>query len=167
MKRMVRGLFAAVAALVLAAAVAACKNNTEPTPIPIAIAPATVTENFSGTLFVSGSNLHIFAVAKDGEVHVTLTAVSTIAVDADPNAVPPVAAIPAAPVTVPMTLTVGQPALTTLGVQCSSLKQTAVLPGAREQLSGQALAGSFCVSISDPNGELPRAASYAITVTHS
>jgi hypothetical protein len=66
-----------------------------------------------------------------------------------------------------MTLTVGQPTLTTLGVQCSSLKTVTASAGTTPQLTGQALAGTFCVSITDANGELPRASSYAITVAHS
>jgi hypothetical protein len=98
---------------------------------------------------------------------VTLTAISTVPVDADPNATPPVAAIPAAPVTTPMLLTVGQPTLTTLGVQCSTLKAVPATAGGTPQLTGQALGGTFCVAISDPGADLPRASSYAITVAHS
>jgi hypothetical protein len=161
-----RGLSVA-AVVALAAGVSACSGNSEPVPVTKPIAPATIVENYTGTLFVQGSNLHIFAVTKDGEVHVTLKSVVTVPVEADPNANPPVAAIPAAPVAVPMTITVGQPTLTTLGVQCSNLKQVVKPAGPTEQLNGQALAGSFCVSVSDPNGELPRASTYEITVNHS
>jgi|KBSMisStaDraftv2_1062788.scaffolds.fasta_scaffold262304_2 hypothetical protein len=156
-----------VLALSLALGAAACDRKTEPTPVPIPIAPASVVESYTGTLFMAGSNLHTFAVAQNGEMKVTLTAISTVPVDADPNADPPVAAIPSTPVTTPMTLTVGQPTLTTLGVQCSSLKSVVAPAGAAPQLTGQALLGTFCVSISDPNGELPRASNYAITVIHS
>jgi hypothetical protein len=153
--------------MTLAAAAAACGGSTEPTPIPLPVAPASIVENYSGTLFVGGTNLHTFAVQNSGEVHVTLTAIATVPVDADPNATPPVAAIPSTPVTQPMTLTVGQPTLTTLGVQCSNLKSTITTAGKTAQLTGQALAGTFCVSVSDTNSELPRASTYAITVNHS
>jgi hypothetical protein len=135
--------------------------------LPLPVAPATIIETYSGTLFAAGSNLHTFAVTQSGEMKVTLTAISTVPVDADPNANPPVAAIPAAPVTAPLLLTVGQPTLTTLGVQCSTLKAVTATAGATPQLTGQALGGTFCISISDPGADLPRASSYAITVAHS
>jgi hypothetical protein len=70
-------------------------------------------------------------------------------------------------VTSALTLTVGQPTLTTVGVQCSNLMQVVAPPGASPQLKGQALAGTYCVSISDPNSVLPGAVTYAITVAHS
>src|SRR4051794_37112619 len=93
---------------------AACNRSQENEPVPIPIAPASVVENYSGTLFAAGSNLHTFAVVQNGEMKVTLTTIATVPVDADPNADPPVAAAPSTPVTTPMTLTVGQPTLTTL-----------------------------------------------------
>jgi len=156
-----------VIVLSLALGAAACNRSTEPTPVTIPVAPATVVENYSGTLFQAGSNLHTFAVIQTGEMKVTLTSIATVPVDADPNADPPVAASPSTPVTAPMTITVGQPTLTTLGVQCSNLKSVVAPAGSSPQLTGQALLGTFCVSISDPNAELPRASNYAITVIHS
>ena len=159
--------FLAATLLALAAGASACGGSSEPVPIPTSIASATIIENYSGTLFAAGSNLHTFAVTQNGEMKVTLTTLATVAVDADPNADPPVAAVPSTPVTAPMTLTVGQPTLTTLGVQCSNLKSVTATAGSTPQLTGQALTGTFCVSISDPNAALPRASSYAITVAHS
>src|ERR1044071_8488327 len=104
MVRMRRGFLRAAAMLALAVGASACSGSTEAVPVPTPIAAATIIENYSGTLFAAGSNLHTFAVTQNGEMKVTLTAISTIAVDADPNANPPVAAIPSAPVTIPMTL---------------------------------------------------------------
>jgi hypothetical protein len=154
-------------ALVCAIAAAACDRQSEPVPIPTPIAPATIIENYGGTLFVNGSNLHSFEVKVNGEVLVTLTSVATVPVDADPNADPPVVASPSTPVTTPLSLHVGQPTLTTLGVQCSILKLVDAAPGTTPQLTGQALNGTFCVSIADPNSVLPRAVTYTITVAHS
>jgi hypothetical protein len=151
----------------LAVVAAGCDKNSEPVPIPTPVAPATITENFSGTLFASGSNLHSFEVKQGGQVFVTVTSVNTVGVAADPNADPPVLAVPSVPVTIPLTINVGQPALTTLGVQCSHLKSVEAPAGPSPQLSGQALAGQFCVSLSDPTGALPAASAYAITVSHS
>jgi hypothetical protein len=157
-------LFLTIAAVV---AVSSCNKDTTPTPVPTPIAPPTITENFSGTLFVLGSNVHFFAVKLPSEVDVTLTAVATVPVTADPATTPPVIGMPAVPVTAPLTLRVGQSTLTTIGVQCSNLMSVSATPGSAPQLKGQALAGTYCVSISDPNDVLPSAVSYAITVSHS
>lgn len=164
MARMWKALGVAVACAIAAAA---CDKNSEPVPVPTPIAPPTVTENYSGTLFIAGSNLHTFEVKTASEVLVTLTSVTTVPVDADPAADPPVVAIPATPFTEPLTLHVGQPTLTTLGVQCSLLKIVEATPGTTPQLTGQALNGTFCVSISDAKDVLPRAVTYTITVAHS
>ena len=155
-----------VAAL-LAVASASCNKDVTPVPVPSPVAPPTTTENYSGTLYVLGSNIHFFQVKIPSEVDVTLTAVATVAVPADPTADPPVVAVPSVPVTVPLTLTVGQSTLTTIGVQCSNLMSVSTTAGSAPQLKGQALAGTYCVSISDPNDVLPSSVSYAITVSHS
>jgi hypothetical protein len=153
-------------ALVLAAIVA-CSKNTQPVPVPTPIATPTVTENYSGTLSPSGSNLHFFQIQQDSQVLVTLTQLVTVPVAADPTADPPVLAMPATPITQPVTITVGQQALTTIGVTCSSLKTVVGSVSATPQLTGQALKGTYCVSITDTNAVLPRATSYAISVAHS
>ena len=155
------------AAAVCLAAAAACEKSTEPIPVPTTIVKPTITESYSGTLAPFGSNLHSFEVKQNSEVYVTVTQVRTVEVVADPTADPPVAASPAAPYTQPLTIRVGQPTLTTIGVQCSNLKSVEAAAGPSPQLTGQALTGTYCVSISDPNDALPRAVTYAITVTHS
>jgi hypothetical protein len=157
-------LFLTVATVLV---VSSCDRDTTPTPVPTPIAPPTTTENFSGTLFVLGSNVHFFAVKLPSEVDVTLTAVATVPVPADPTATPPVIGMPSVPLTVPLTLRVGQSTLTTIGVQCSDLMTVSASAGSAPQLKGQALAGTYCVSISDPEDVLPSAVSYAITVSHS
>ena len=145
----------------------ACDKAGDPVPIPTAVSSPTVTETFSGTLVTLGANLHNFQVTQTSEVDVTLTTETTVAVAADPTASPPVVAVPAVPVTFPVTVRVGQPAISTLGVTCSSLKSVETTAGASPQIRGQALAGTFCVSVSDPNGALPQSVSYIITVAHS
>jgi hypothetical protein len=114
-----------------------------------------------------GSNLHSFQVQASGEVYVTLTAVNTVPVDADPSTDPPTVAVPSTPVTEKLTLNVGQPTLTTLGVQCSHIKSVETAFGTTPQLTGQALIGTFCVSLSDSLATLPRTSTYTITVSHS
>jgi hypothetical protein len=151
---------------------AACDKNTAPVPIPTPLSPATQTENYTGTLTPGGSNLHFFQIQQSAnvqvsEVRVTLTQLVAVAVDADPNADPPVAAAPATPVTGAISITIGQGAVTTIGVQCASLKTVVAPPGTTAQLTGQAIPGSYCVSITDTGDVLPRASTYAVTVAHS
>lgn len=153
--------------VVALAGVLACSKSTEPVPVPTPIATPTVTENYTGTLSPLGSNLHFFQVQQDSQVLVTLTQLVAEAVAADASADPPVLAIPARPITDALTITVGQQALTTLGVTCSSLKSVVAPVGTAPQLTGQALKGTYCVSITDTNAVLPRATTYAISVAHS
>ena len=145
---------------------AACGQSGAPVPIPSPVSKPTVTDTATGTLHVSGNNYFQFQVTNPGEVDVTLTALTTVPVDADPNADPPVVGAPAVPVSFPITLIVGQPALTTLGVSCSDIKSATATPATTPQLTGQALAGNFCVLIADPNGQLPEAVVYTVLVAH-
>jgi hypothetical protein len=157
------------AGLVVCVAVAGCaQSNQAPTPIPIALAPATVVDNFSGTLKVSGSNYHQFQLKQPGEVDITLTStayapttdattgLSTPSTRTDP--------IPA------LRILVGTPAATTIGLQCSPLAfngqalLTTATAGNTAQLTGDALVGNYCISISDPNTALLDPITYHITV---
>jgi hypothetical protein len=161
--------------ILIVVVVSGCNRTTTPIPIPSTLVPPTTTDSFSGTLKQQGSNLHSFQVCatcvvshlqETSEVDVTLTSLMTVAVPADPNADPPVVGVPAVPVAVPVTIRVGQPTLTTLGVQCSNLMSVVAPAGALPQLKGQALNGAYCVSISDPDGVLTSAVTYTITVAH-
>jgi hypothetical protein len=154
-------------AIVIFTAALACNKDTSPVPVPTPIARPTVTENYSGTLTPHGSNLHFFQVQESSQVLVTLTQLVAVPVAADLTAEPPVAAAPATPITAPVTITVGQQALTTLGVTCSSLKSVVAPVATSPQLTGQALKGTYCVSITDTDAALPRATTYAISVAHS
>jgi hypothetical protein len=156
-----------VGTLIVALAVTACDKNSAPVPVPMPIATPTINENYTGTLSPSGSNLHFFQVQQASQVLVTLTQLVTVPVAANPAANPPVVAIPATPLTVPLEIHVGQQILTTIGVQCSKLKSVMAPAGSSPQLTGQAITGTYCVAISDPNNVLPRASMYAITVAHS
>src|SRR6266536_2866077 len=131
-----------------------CGQSTEsPTPIPIALAPASIVDNFSGTLKVAGSNYHQFNVPQNGIVRITLTTDSYAPLtDADGNTAPNPRTdpIPA------LTILVGTPAATTIGLQCSPIafnsaaQFVVTTPGTTPQLSGNALAGNYCISVSDP-----------------
>jgi len=142
---------------------------------PVTIAPPTAVDTFTGTLIALGTNMHPFTVSTLGEVDITLQATTLegtvdpttgdIVPPADPNAVPN------------LTLAVGTPTTTIFGQQCAILffgtqrMQVVTTAGAKAQLKGQALPGTFCVSLADNAGDggiglLPAPVDYTITVAH-
>jgi len=169
MGRMRKGWLVAVAGAI---AMAACDNNTQPTPIPSPVAKPTTTETFNGTIQPGGSFQYQFKVNLNGEVYVTLKAETSVAIDANPDATPPIAARPSVPVAYPVNIRLGQSSLTTLGLTCTNLRSVTTAAGSTPQLSGQALAGTFCVDISDlllldPTNALPEAINITVTIDHS
>jgi len=157
-------------AMALAIVASACASSTEaPTPIPITLAPPEKVDNYSGTLHVGGSNYHQFGFKESGIVQITLTSVAYANItDADGNSVPNPRTDP-----IPgLTILVGTPAATTIGLQCSPIAfngavQFAVAtPGTAPQLSGNALAGQYCISVSDPSIALLDPVVYKISIAH-
>jgi hypothetical protein len=119
----------------------ACADPIPPvTPTPVV---PTVTDTFSDTLLVLGSNTHGFQVAEIGGVKVSLTSVV-------PGAV--------------VGLGVGTPN----GVGgCSIIDRLQTVGGPAVQLSGTAVVpGGYCVVIFDV-GNMVEPASYTVTVLHS
>jgi len=159
-----RGVLIAVC---LAVAAAACDKSTDPVPVPTTIAKPTTTEAFTGTVAPFGSFQYQFKVNVDSEVHITLVSLTTIAVQADPTADPPVVAKPAVNVSYPLNVRVGQTTITTLGIACTNLKHVMAAPGSSPQLTGQALAGTYCVDVSDDSGALPETVTIKVTIAHS
>jgi hypothetical protein len=153
--------------IALAAGCAACGSNSEPVPVPTPIATPTMVDTFTGVVFQSGNFQYQFKVNVDSQVLITLTSMTSVAVDADPNATPPVAAKPSRPVSYPLNVRIGQSSLTTLGLTCTNLKQVTATAGSTAQLTGQALAGTFCVDVSDPDGTLPEPVNITVTIAHS
>jgi hypothetical protein len=163
---------ALLVAVACAVAMAACDKNQQPTPIPSPVAKPTTTETFNGTIQPGGSFQYQFKIALDGEVYVTLKAETSVAVDANPDATPPIDAKPSVPVNYPLNIRIGQSSLTTLGLTCTNLRSVTTAAGATPQLTGQALAGTFCVDISDlllldPTQALPEAVNITVTIDHS
>ena len=110
---------------------------TLPTP-----AVPTITDTFSDTLLVLGSNTHTFSVDGTGGVKVRLTSV-------EPSAV--------------VRIGIGFPSLGS----CSVIDQALATPSPDVLLSGTAMIrGLFCVSISDV-GNLVEPVAYTINVLHS
>jgi hypothetical protein len=155
-------------AILAAMAAAGCAQNAEaPTPIAIPLATASVIDNFAGTLKVGGSNYHQFNVPQNGAVAITLTTTSYAPLtDADGNTSenPRTDPIPA------LTIVVGTPAATVVGLQCSPIafngaaQFVATTPGTTPQLTGNALTGNYCISVSDPNSALLDPILYKVTV---
>src|SRR5437763_8821783 len=151
MRRFLPGAFA------LALAAGACGQSSDaPTAVPIALAPPAAIDNFSGKLNVLGSNYHQFQHKQAGEVDITLTSTS-YAPTTDPDTGASVPSTRTDPIP-PLTVLVGTPSATTIGLQCSPLafnSQYLVVTATASntpQLKGDALAGNFCISVSDPSG---------------
>ncbi len=129
-------------ALVIAAVGVACSDPVAPAP-PTPVA-ATITDTFTGTLTIGGSNLHQFQVTQVGGLKVTL------------NDVTPSAAV---------LLAVGTPSAATGA--CTPLSGLTAVSGPSAQISGTAtVTGNFCVSVSDV-GNLVESVTYTISVLHS
>jgi hypothetical protein len=155
-------------ALVLAMAAACAQSSQAPTPIPIPLAPPTVVDNFSGTLHLVGSNYHQFQLKQPGEVDITLTT-TAYAPTTDPNTGASIPSTRTDPIP-PLLLLVGTPAATTIGLQCSPLAFNGAnllveaTASNTAQLKGNALAGNYCISVSDQNAALLDAITYRVTV---
>lgn len=112
---------------------------------PTAPTPTVIIETFSGTLEPSGSLVHPFRVSVAGQVDVLLTAVQ-------PNS------------TLSLTVGVG----TWDGTNCTVVTSNFNARIGTIAISGNALAGDFCVRVSD-SARIPAdtTASYAVQVNHS
>jgi hypothetical protein len=130
--------------LVLALTVSACSSDSNSLPT-VPTAPATITETFTGTVAVGGSDFHTFTVTANGALAVTMTAASP-------------------PSTIWMGIGVGTPSSTV----CSLLNGGSANGPAsvNPQLTGTLSAGTYCVQISDI-GNATSTISYSVTVAHS
>ena len=144
---MLKWVFVLLAAGVLVSSCSSTNTSATVPTQPSSFAPPAVTESFTGTLAISGTDSHPFNVPVPGEVDVTLTAI-----DPAPN--------PA----VPLTLAIGLPSSTTLG-HCATIQTISTVPGPSPQITGHALAGNFCVSVTD-TGNLTASVTYTVVVAH-
>jgi hypothetical protein len=132
--------------LLAAAAAAACHSTTTTAPTTTAAAPSTLTDTFTGTIAQTANMSFPFTVAATGNVQVTLTDVEPLTTMA-------------------------------LGVAIGSWDGTTCTPGVATTdhaksgviaLTGTAVAGSYCVQVSDA-GNIPPTwtVSFTVQVTHS
>lgn len=99
-----------------------------------------VTESFTGTLEVSGVNLHGFNVTRNGELNVTVRTVT-------PNTV--------------FAIALGQVS----GGQCQDSGAGGSLVSLGSVVTGMMVPGSYCIAVYDP-GSLTASITYTIDVTH-
>jgi len=111
-----------------------------PTPTPV---NPTITETFTATLGLLGTNLHLFSVQQVGGLTVTIS-------DINPDAT--------------LSFAIGAQSV----VGCTVLQQLTRAPGgATAQLVGTITApGNFCVQVFDSNN-IPEPVTYTLTVLHS
>jgi hypothetical protein len=131
-----------LATAAFAGACGGASSSSTASPSPTA---AIVTEAFSGTVAVGGSDAHAFTVAlSGGQVNATLTAASP-------------------PSTIYMGLGIGSYTAPT----CTLLSNGYVITqaGTLAQLSGTVSAGSYCISVYDA-GNQTADVMYAVTVNH-
>jgi hypothetical protein len=132
--------------LLLAAALAAaasCGSSSSSSTAPTAA--ATTTDEFSGSLTQNGSVSHVFAVAANGSVSITLTAVSPLT-----------------------TMSLGVGVTTSDGTNClTTITQTADARAGSVALTGTATSGNYCARIYD-SGNIPAGTdvSYTVHVVH-
>ena len=132
--------------LAIAVPAAACSNsNASSLASTIAPTPTVVTEMFTGTVIVGGSDAHPFTVTvSGGQINVILTAAGP-------------------PPTIYMGLGVGTPS----GSSCTLLSgaSTATPAGTIAQLTGTITAGSYCVQVFDIGNQTVDV-TYSLTVIH-
>jgi hypothetical protein len=126
--------------LVTSLAAAGCSDPVAPaTPTP---ATPTVTDTFTGTLLILGSNTHQFTIQQIGGIMVTL------------NGVTPGASLG---------IGVGTPS----GSNCLLVQHLTAVGSPSTQISGTAtITGTFCISVFDV-GNLVEPVTYTVTVLHS
>jgi hypothetical protein len=129
---------------VCALAGSACGGSDNSTPNFVTPTPALITESFTGTVAIGGTDFHTFSVGSAGTVSVTLTAAGP-------------------PPTIYMGLGVGTPGASACVLLTNG--SVAVPAGMTAQLSGTISAGSYCVSVFDIGNQTVDV-TYAVTVTH-
>jgi len=119
----------------------ACSDPVAP-PAPTPVTP-TITETFTATLGLLGTNVHLFSVQQVGGVTVTIS-------DIDPDAT--------------VSFAIGAQSLT----GCTVLQHLTRAPGgANARLVGTITApGNFCVQVFDSDS-IPEPVTYTLTVLHS
>jgi hypothetical protein len=134
--------FQAGMAVLALAALSACGATSTPTAPS---SPATTTDTFSGTLEQNGSVSHIFAVAANGKVEISLTSVAPLS-----------------------TMSLGVSVATSDGTSClATITQNTDARTGSVGLTGTATTGHYCVRVYD-SGNIPASTdvTYTLSVFH-
>jgi len=124
----------------VALAVAGACGGTTTTPTT-PTSPATTTDTFDGTLAQTGSINHIFAVAANGTVTVSLTSVAPLS-----------------------TMSLGVAVSTSDGTSClTPITQTSDARAGSVALTGTATTGNYCVRVYD-SGNIPPSTDVSFTL---
>ena len=131
-------------AILALAAASACRSTT--TPTTTATAPATVTDTFSGAIAQTANTSFPFTVSATGSVQVTLTDVEPLT-----------------------TMALGVAVGTWDGTTCTpGLATNDHAKSGVSALTGTAVAGSYCVQVSDAGNIPPNwTVAFTVQVTHS
>jgi hypothetical protein len=131
-----------IAAAALLALAACSKNSPAPTSPS---APASTTDSFSASIAQTSSVTHLFKVAANGQVTVTLTSVAPLS-----------------------TMALGIGMMTSDGTNCiTTTTQNDDARANTPALQGIAVAGNYCIRVYD-SGNIPVSTSvtYTVTVAH-
>jgi hypothetical protein len=128
------------AVFLLLLAGAGCGSSTLATP-PTATAPS-VTETFSGTVPVLGTDFHNFTTTVQGEIDLALTAAGP-------------------PPTITMAVAIGTPS----GGVCSAITSGNISASPTVYVAGTGPAGTYCISVTEIGNAL-QPIDYTVTVTH-
>jgi hypothetical protein len=136
-------------ALIAAAVFAAsCGGSTTSPTVVTPANPTVVTETFTGTVQIGGTNVHTFTVNAPGTLSVTMTAAGP-------------------PATITMGLGIGNPSASGTCVFLSGGTTQATASTTTPQLSGSlATSGVYCVAIGDI-GNAAGPITYSLTVSHT
>jgi hypothetical protein len=123
---------------------AACDQAGTSTALPRPTTSPVKVTSFNGTLLPLATNTHVFSVAQEGYVEVTLLGL-------------------AAPSGTEVALAIGTPSLTGT---CATTQTVTTPAGPTAQIVGTGLPGNLCITVSDI-GNLTDSAVYTVTVASS
>jgi hypothetical protein len=127
------------------AAAAACTSSPAPTTPTTPVAPAGTTDSFSGTIGQLGSDNHVFTLAANGTITITLTSVAPLA-----------------------TMSLGVAVLGSDGTNClTQISQNADARTGAVALQGTGTTGNYCVRVYDSGNVQPATSvNYTVQVLH-
>ena len=125
-------------------------NKTSTTPTSTTPDPYVVSDVFSGTLSMQGTQLRVFSVVQTSQTVLTLASLKRSGTNTT--------------VSVPLTLVLGTP--TTDASTCTPSTTLTVSPALTAHFNQQLIAGTYCVSLTDP-GNLTDTVDFGVRINQS